>query len=199
MCILDYELSSFVDCRNADGEWVLETLEGHALDWSILSNYLDRPLILQLFGSGSNTSLLYSSSCIKGLAMEPCIGFSLQLCTCVLFCLWLKVPGSMHALEVLYQGNYTLDWWTMRWIKKKKALFGWLGLVDSGSYSVWRLITSALPQGSSQRSVLFHSFINDLESAKKCAVSRFAGDAKTGRATSQRDLDTLEERSAGIS
>lgn len=47
---------------------------------------------------------------------------------------------------------------------------------------------SDVPQESILTPVLFHGFINNLQSSEKCTVNSFAGDAKIGWTTIQKDI-----------
>jgi len=75
------------------------------------------------------------------------------------------------------------------------------GVVDSGSMSRWRSVTSSVPQSSILAPVTFNVFINDIDSRIECTLSNFADDAKLSGVVSspegwdaiQKDLDKLEK------
>ena len=73
-------------------------------------------------------------------------------------------------------------------------------IVVNGSISKWRSVTSAVPQGSEFKVVLYITFVGDMDSGIEYTLSKFVDDTKLsdavhmleGRDAIQRDLDRLE-------
>ena len=73
-------------------------------------------------------------------------------------------------------------------------------IVVNGLMSKWRSVTSAVPQGSEFKVVLYITFVGDMDSGIEYTLSKFVDDTKLsdavhmleGRDAIQRDLDRLE-------
>lgn len=63
----------------------------------------------------------------------------------------------------------------MRWIED--WLYCWCqNVINSGTRSSWRSISTDDTQGSTLVAVLFSSLINDMDNGAECALSNFAND-----------------------
>jgi len=97
--------------------------------------------------------------------------------------LYYNMNAVPHNILLSKLERYGFDGWTIQWLQDQAQR-----VVANGSMSVWRLVTSGVPQGSVLELILFSISNSDTYSGAECTPIKFDDDTKQwGAVTHQRD------------